>query len=162
MRRGDGDRRFGAAEQGTVAVLANQAIDFDVRGRPDEVAVARLAVVDHLSSRGVSSVVVDDMELVTSELVTNAIVHPRPIGRPGVVVHIHLDVSDAVVLSVANVGPADAIPAIDDWHPASPAALSGRGLGIVRRLCDDVAVEQHGEHAVVTCRRHLPDGGAMP
>jgi len=147
--------------QGTVAVLANQAIDFDVSARRDEVAVARHLVVDHLSGRGVSSVVIDDLELVTSELVTNAIVHPQPTGRPSVV-HIHVDVSDAVVLSVANVGPADAIPPVDEWHPASPAALSGRGLGIVRRLCDDVAVEQRGELAVVTCRRQLPDGGAMP
>jgi anti-sigma regulatory factor (Ser/Thr protein kinase) len=153
---------FGATEQGTVAVLANQAIDFDVSARRDEVAVARHIVVDHLSGRGVASVVVDDMELITSELVTNAIVHPQPTGRTNVVVHIHVDVSDAVVLSVANVGPADAIPAVDEWHPASPTALSGRGLGIVRRLCDDVAVEQRGELAVVTCRRQLPDGGAMP
>ena len=153
---------FGATEQGTVAVLANQAIDFDVPARRDEVAIARHIVVEHLSERGVSSVVVDDMELVTSELVTNAIVHPRPSGRADVVVHVHLDVSDAVVLSVANLGAADAIPAVDQWHAASPAALSGRGLGIVRRLCDEVAVEQRGELAVVTCRRQLPDGGAMP
>lgn len=162
MRRGDPDRMFGATEQGTVAVLANQAIDFDVPARPDEVAVARHVVVDHLTTRGVSSVVIDDIELVTSELVTNAIVHPQSAGRPDVVVHVHVDVSDAIVLSVANVGPAHAIPPVDEWHPASPTALSGRGLGIVRRLCDDVAVEQHGDHAVVTCRRHLPDGGAMP
>jgi serine/threonine-protein kinase RsbW len=153
---------FGATEQGTVAVLANHAIDFDVPARRDEVAIARHIVVDHLSGRGVSSVVVDDLELVTSELVTNAIVHPRPTGRSDVVVHVHVDVSDAVVLSVANFGAANAIPAVDQWHPASPAALSGRGLGIVRRLCDEVAVEQRGELAVVTCRRHLPDGGAMP
>ena len=153
---------FGATEQGTVAVLANQAIDFDVPARRDEVALARHLVVDHLRARGVSSVVIDDLELVTSELVTNAIVHPRPTGQGDAVVHVHVDVSDVVVLVVANVGPADAIPAIDEWHPASPAALSGRGLGIVRRLCDDVAVEQRGDLAVVICRRQLPDGGAMP
>ena len=130
--------------------------------RRDEVAAARHIVVDHLSGRGVSSVVVDDIELVTSELVTNAIVHPQPTGRTNVVVHIHVDVSDAVVLSVANVGPATPSPPSTSGTPAPPAALSGRGLGIVRRLCDDVAVEQRGELAVVTCRRQLPDGGAMP
>ena len=146
--------------QGTVAVLANEAIDGGVSPRRDEVAAPRHLVVDHLGGRGVSSVVIDDMELVTSQLVTNAIVHPQPTGRTSVV-HIHVDVTDAVVLSVANVGPADAIPPVDEWHPASPAALSGRGLGIVRRLCDDVAVEQPAARRV-TCRRQLPDGGAMP
>jgi anti-sigma regulatory factor (Ser/Thr protein kinase) len=161
MRRGDRYRTFGATEQGTVAVLANQAIDFDVPSRPDQVAGARHAVVDHLMARGVSSVVVDDIELVTSELVTNAIVHPEPTGSP-VVVHVHVDIVGEIVLSVANVGPADAIPAVEDWHAASPTALSGRGLGIVRRLCDHVAVEQRGELAVVICRRKLPDGGARP
>jgi anti-sigma regulatory factor (Ser/Thr protein kinase) len=153
---------FGATEQGTVAVLAKQTIDVDVPARREDVAVARRAVVEHLTTRGIPSVVVDDLELVASELVTNAIVHPKPSTRPGAVVHVHVDVSSDVVLSVANVGPADAIPPVDDWHPVSPAALSGRGLGIVRRLCDEVAVEQRGELAVVTCRRQLPDGGAMP
>jgi anti-sigma regulatory factor (Ser/Thr protein kinase) len=152
---------FGATERGTVAVVASQTIDFEVPARSHEVAGARHAVVDHLMARGVSSIVVDDIELVTSELVTNAIVHPDQTG-PDVVVHVRVDVSDEVVLSVANVGPADAIPPVEDWHAASPAALSGRGLGIVRRLCDHVAVEQRGELAVVTCRRQLPDGGAMP
>ena len=36
----------------------------------------------------------------TSELVTNAIVHPRPSGQTDVVVHVHVDVSDVVVLTV--------------------------------------------------------------
>ncbi len=161
MMRAGGPRLFGVTEQGTVAVLANHAIDFDVPARADEVAAARHAVVDHLHSRGVSSVVIDDLELVTSELVTNAIVHPRRAGR-STVVHVHVDVSHEVILTVANVGTATAIPPVDAWLPAAPAALSGRGLGIVRRLCDEVAVEQRGDFAVVICRRHLPDGGAMP
>jgi serine/threonine-protein kinase RsbW len=159
MTRAGGEQQFGATDQGNMAVLANQAIDFGVVPRTADVAAARHAVVEHLNARGVSSVVIDDVELVTSELVTNAIIHPRPSGRP---VHVHVHVSDHIVLTVANVGAAAAIPPVEAWMPAAPGALSGRGLGIVRRLCDDVAVEQRGELAVVTCRRLLPDGGAMP
>jgi anti-sigma regulatory factor (Ser/Thr protein kinase) len=151
---------LGATEQGTVAVLANHALDLDVPARPGEVAAARHAVVDHLARYGVSSVVVDDLELVASELITNAIVHPRP--APEAVVHVHIEVADLVALSVANVGSAGDIPPVDAWLPAPPGALSGRGLGIVRRLCDEVAVEQRGDLAVVSCRRQLPDGGGMP
>jgi anti-sigma regulatory factor (Ser/Thr protein kinase) len=160
MTRAGGDRMFGATEQGTVAVLAN-AIDFELPASTDEVAAARHAIVDHLARRGVSSVVIDDIELVTSELVTNAIIHPRRGDRPNAV-YVHVASADQIVLSVANVGSISAIPPVEAWLPASPGALSGRGLGIVRRLCDEVEVEQRGDLAVVTCRRHLPDGGAMP
>ena len=121
----------------------------------------RHAVVDHLTTRGVPSTVVDDIELVTSELVTNAIIHPRPCTATRRV-HLRLSLSDAIELMVANVGSATAIPPVDEWQPAPPFALSGRGLAIVRRLCDNVTVEQAGERAVVTCRRRLPDGGVKP
>jgi hypothetical protein len=63
-------------------------------------------------------------------------------------------------MTVSNIGPAAAIPPVERWRPAPPQALSGRGLGIVRRLCDAVSVAQDGERAVVTCRRRLPDLGA--
>jgi|SRR6478672_9558435 len=150
----------GAAEQRMVAGLGTHVLDLDVRADRGEISVARHAVVGHLADLGVPSMVIDDLELVTSELVTNAIVHPRPNVRPNVV-HVHLDVSDEIAMSVTNVGSAAAIPPVEAWQPASPGAMSGRGLGIVRRLCDEVAVEQRGDLAVVSCWRHLPDGGAM-
>ncbi|MET0145655.1 MAG: ATP-binding protein [Ilumatobacteraceae bacterium] len=148
----------GNGSLGTVADTSAARLVFDVSSLPEEVAVARHAVVAFLTSHGVSSVVVDDMELVTSELVTNAIIHPAAHD----LVHIEVGATDTVELLVSNVGPADAIPAIDEWQPAPPFATSGRGLGIVRRLCDDVDVEQVGDRAVVTCRRRLPDGGGSP
>jgi anti-sigma regulatory factor (Ser/Thr protein kinase) len=159
MTRRGGDRTLGAAARPTVVVLAGHVLDLAVPSRTAEVAPARHAVVEHLSRHGVSSVVVDDLELIASELVTNAIVHPRPV--PGAVVHVRVEVTDQVVMTVANVGPVGAIPPVGAWVQAAPDAVAGRGLGIVRRLCDDVAVEQRGELAVVSCHRHLPDGGLM-
>lgn len=133
------------------------ALVLDVAAVPSEIRSCRRAVAEHLSRRSVPSVIVDDLELVTSELVTNAVVHASSAG-----VHVELLVVDDVVLRVANVGSAAALPPVDDWRlePSPPEA--GRGLGIVRRLCDDVTVEQHGERVVITCRRRLPDGGANP
>ena len=161
MTRADGHSSIGVTDEGTVAVLGNDVLDLEVPARTDAVATVRHAVVDHLTTRGVPSTVVDDIELVTSELVTNAIIHPRPLhGGPSV--HLRLSLSDAIKLMVTNVGPATAIPPVDEWQPAPPFALSGRGLAIVRRLCDNVTVEQAGERAVVTCRRRLPDGGVKP
>lgn len=154
MKRADGD-----SVVGTTADVLRDRLSFEVPASPEQVATARHVVVDFLSGRGVPSVMVDDMELVTSELVTNAIIHPEATsGRVGTVA-VDVELNDAVVLLVSNVGPAGAIPPVDSWQPAPPLAASGRGLGIVRRLCDVVSVEQDGDRAVVRCRRRLPDGG---
>src|SRR4051794_19961044 len=153
MTRAGGDERFGATEQGTVAVLTNRVLDLVVEADPAQVTAARHAVVEHLSRNGVSSVAVDDLELVASELITNAVVHP-PVSSDAVVL-VHVEVADSVAMTVANVGWADRIPPVDTWLPAAPDAVSGRGLGIVRRLCDEVAVEQRGELTVVRCRCRL-------
>ena len=48
-----------------------------LRARSADVSHARRAVAAYLADHGVSSTVIDDMELVTSELVTNAVVHGR-------------------------------------------------------------------------------------
>jgi serine/threonine-protein kinase RsbW len=132
----------------------------DVRRTPDQVAPARHAVVAFLADHGVPSTVVDDLELVTSELVTNAILHPD--GQDEDPVHVVVETSDTIVISVSNVGSAAAIPPVDQWLPPPPLAVSGRGLGIVRRLSDAVSVEQRDARTVVTFRRRLPDGGGAP
>jgi len=144
---------------GNLGVL--ESLELDLPSRTDAVAAARHAVTRHLARHGVPSTVIDDIELLTSELVTNAIIHPRPEHRDGVV-HVHVGVSETIEVQVANSGRASAIPPVEDWSPAPATAVRGRGLGIVRRLSDTVNVEQIGERAVVTCRRRLPDGGARP
>lgn len=134
----------------------------DVPSRVEDIAAARHAIVAFLRDHGVPSMIVDDLELVTSELVTNAIVHPAEADGQSAVVRLEVEMSDTVEITVSNVGAAGAIPTIEHWKPAPPLAVSGRGLGIVMRLCDEVAVEQNGEQAVVRCWRRLPDGGATP
>jgi anti-sigma regulatory factor (Ser/Thr protein kinase) len=150
MTRAGGDRAGGATDGNVVSRLT-----LDVLPRPQDVAAARHAVARFLTDHGVSSVVIDDVELVTSELVTNAVVHPE-ISAP---IHVEVEVGEGVVLAVSNVGSAAPIPDTADWRPAPPFALSGRGLGIVRRLSDAVAVTEADGRAVVTWTRRLPDGG---
>jgi anti-sigma regulatory factor (Ser/Thr protein kinase) len=156
MTRGrDAARGGGSARRGATSDVLD-ALELDVPARTDAVAMARHAVAQHLARAGVPSTVIDDIELVASELVTNAIIHPRP---PATSVQIRVDLGDVIELMVGNAGVAAAIPPVAEWRPAPAAALSGRGLGIVRRLCDEVSLEQVGERAVITCWRSVPDRG---
>jgi anti-sigma regulatory factor (Ser/Thr protein kinase) len=127
-----------------------------LRADTADVPHARHEVATFLADRGVSSSVVDDIELVTSELVTNAVVH----GRRGTI-GVEVDAEGEIVVTVSNRGPSQAIPPIAEWRPGPPQARSGRGLGIVRRLCDAVAVLEIDDTTVVVCRRRLPDAGGV-
>ena len=161
MTRAGGRGATGATDEGSVAVFGDHVLELEVPVRTDAVAGVRHAVAAHMARHRVPTAIIDDIELLASELVTNAIIHPRPdVGRPAV--HVHVALSDVVEVVVVNHGSAESIPPVERWAPAPPTAVSGRGLGIVRRLCDDVTVEQSASRAVITCRRRLPDGGAMP
>lgn len=127
----------------------------DVACRPDDVATARRAVGSFLLERGVSSTLADDLRLIVSELVTNAIIH----GRPGPIT-VELELDHEIRLRVTNNGPAAMIPMVADWRVAGPQAYAGRGLGIVRRLSDDVVVGGDADRSTVALRRRVPDGGA--
>jgi anti-sigma regulatory factor (Ser/Thr protein kinase) len=131
------------------------ALYLNVAAASSEIRLARHAVVDHLTTHSVPSVIIDDLELVTSELITNAITHSSANGA----VYLEIAVSDSVVLRVSNVGSAADIPPTEEWRLGPSPPEASRGLGIVRRLCDEVSVEQRGDRVVVTCRRQLPDGG---
>jgi anti-sigma regulatory factor (Ser/Thr protein kinase) len=123
----------------------------------EQVAPTRRAVHEYLVAHAVPSPVADDVRLVTSELVTNAIVHGRSAGA--VDVEVALRPPAEVILQVSNDGSVGAIPPVDEWRPAPPFARDGRGLGIVRRLCDAVEVRGDERVAIVVCRRRWQSGG---
>lgn len=131
-------------------------LELEVPARTRSVGEARHAVTAFLVGNGVPPMVVDDVELMASELVTNAVLHPVPSGHP---VRVRVSIGEDVRLEVAHHGATTDLPAVGDWRTAPPTALSGRGLGIVRRLADDVGVHQDGPWAVVDCGRKLNDHG---
>lgn len=127
--------------------------------RRDEVAKrARRAVQEHCNGR-VDDAVVDQARLAASELVTNAFEH----CTSGIVT---LDVSiagEAVVLTVTSPGSnhASGIPPVNAWRVSPPTYPSGRGLGMIRRIADEVIVDSgsgpDGRHWQVVSVRLTPE-----
>lgn len=91
---------------------------------PASVGAARRFVRDVLMSRRVGDAVVETVELLTSEVVTNALVHAR--SGPELTV----DVSDATV----RIEVSDESKIVPTRRPHDPEAASGRGIAIVEEL----------------------------
>ncbi len=95
----------------------------------------RREVVADLVARGVSASVVDESEVVVSELVANAIRHARPL--PDGAIRVHWKVKNDVVEVEVSDGGAATVP-----RPAPPTTWGpgGRGLRIVRSLAHEWGV----------------------
>jgi anti-sigma regulatory factor (Ser/Thr protein kinase) len=82
---------------------------------------------------------VDDVRLVTSELVGNAVRH----GEPPVTLDVLIDDTDGrhrVVVTCHDGGP---------WDGSDPSPSSGRGLVIVRALCTTLTIDAGHDHTTV-------------
>jgi anti-sigma regulatory factor (Ser/Thr protein kinase) len=82
---------------------------------------------------------VDDVRLVTSELVGNAIRHGEPPLRLEVDL-VRVDGRHRVVLTCHDGGP---------WDGTDPSPTGGRGLVIVRALCTSVSIDADQHHTSV-------------
>ena len=98
---------------------------------PTSVGAARRFVRDVLMSRQVPDGVVDTVELLTSEVVTNAIVHAD--SGPVLVVRI--------LRGRVRVEVQDTSPSVPVRRFVGPMAPSGRGMAIVDELSRDWGVE---------------------
>lgn len=101
-------------------------------GRPESVGDARrftrLILAGH--------VLADLVELVVSELATNAIEHSAS-GEPGGFFVVELEIfRDHVIVAVVDMG-SDALPSLAEDDPAQPVSLGGRGLHIVEAVAKD-------------------------
>jgi anti-sigma regulatory factor (Ser/Thr protein kinase) len=105
------------------------------------VAVVRRTIVQDLQERGVSTVTVDESEIVVSELVSNAIRHARPLSDGSL--RVHWKVKAGVVEVEVTDGGGDTTPRP---APRTVWAASGRGLRIVRSLAHEwgVADDRYG------------------
>ncbi len=94
---------------------------------------------------GVSEGIASDAQLIASELVTNAIEH----GTGGSVTMAVQRGDDAVAVTVESVGPAPNVGAVSEWRLADVDEITGRGLGIVRAVADDVSVTRSPGRLVI-------------
>ena len=113
-----------------------------------EIAPLRHRVAELAREDGVDATIVDDLELVVSELATNVLLHSDAetisviVRRePGRWV---LDVADADGLE--NTGP-DTLP--------DPDALTGRGLFIVKAMMDEVELIDDGNRRRLRCTKRV-------
>ena len=115
-----------------------------------QVAAAR-RFVRRLLGDSVPADVASDLQLIASELFTNAVEH-------GVAPTVELAVESTdqyAGVVVTSGGTAGGVGPVVDWSVAAADAANGRGLGIVRRLSDEVIVERERDRFVVTARRSL-------
>lgn len=109
--------------------------------RLDSAGRARRALDQDLLARGIGGEPRDDMLLIVSELVTNAIRHGRPLASDGTV-HVDWTVSDrGVAIEVTDGGNGVPLPVA-----ASGQQEGGRGLAIV----DALATRWGVAHAVTS------------
>lgn len=118
-----------------------------------EADTAQVAVARRFVRRAVGDTVppdvASDLQLIVSELFTNAVQYGRS-GSIEVTVEV---TSDAAGVRVDSDGPATSVGPIETWEVADEEEITGRGLGIVRELADVVHVERRDGHFVVSARR---------
>ena len=100
-------------------------------------AEVRRAIVDDLHTRDVSPAVVEEAEIVVSELVSNAVRHARPLTDGNL--RVHWKVKAGVVEVEVTDGGSDSTPRP---APRTIWAPSGRGLRIVRSLAHEWGVTE--------------------
>ena len=111
---------------------------------PSSAGTVRHALESWLDHRGSPRELVDDAQLVATELVGNAVRHASPLLNGTMLVRWREE--DArLVMSVSD-GGGETEPEVED---ASPYDVHGRGLAIVAALCAQWWVERTGSvHAV--------------
>jgi anti-sigma regulatory factor (Ser/Thr protein kinase) len=123
---------------------------------PTSARAARRFVTDLLRLGGAPAAVITDCSLVVSELVTNVIEHSG-----GTRVEVAVDLADPRWWCLEVVGAAPSSPkqlaAPETWTVGGANDVSGRGLGIVRQLMDEVVINTTDGHITVTCRRRRSD-----
>lgn len=119
---------------------------------PTSARAARQFVAATLRRHDAAPKVISDYALVVSELVSNIIEH-----GDGSSMVISLDVANPDWWEVEVVGGSMTSPGSllqpDTWTVAGADEASGRGLGIVRHLMDDIVTRTDAGQVSIRCRR---------
>lgn len=116
------------------------------------VSAARRFVRKELEGR-IPADAVTDLMLATSELVTNAFEHGA--SQP-VRLTVRCNREEASI-TVVSAGEGSRVPDVDDWTTAQADRISGRGLGIVREIADDIKVERSDGSVAITVHRRFAE-----
>jgi len=112
-------------------------VTISLSGAERPLRAARRAVAEQCARR-LPEHVVDDLQIIVSELVANVLEHGD--GADGLAIDLTFH-DDEVDLQVIGHGDRRLLPPFDDWSLPSAAARSGRGLALVRQLSDDITVD---------------------
>lgn len=124
---------------------------------PTSARAARRFVSETLRAYGAAPGLISDYALVVSELATNIIEHGD--GSDLIIV---LDVADSEWWGIEVVGRSSMTPSHvlepASWAVADADELSGRGLGIVRHLMDEISTGATDNQISIRCRRRKREG----
>ena len=113
-----------------------------------ELGLARMILRQWLREQRADDQMTDEMLVVASELCTNAVQH----ASSGIAEMRAWREDGSLVLEVEAVDrPRGVSPIVRDLE--DPLAEGGRGMVIVERFCDDVALSLDGRRRTVRCRR---------
>ncbi len=121
---------------------------------PSSVAVARGRITAELREAGLFATAVTDAALVTSELLSNAILHARPL--PDARIRVAWMLSASTVEVVVSDGGSTTLPRASR-PPLS--SIGGRGLGIVEHLASSWGVRADERGTTVWAVLPAPRGG---
>jgi anti-sigma regulatory factor (Ser/Thr protein kinase) len=120
--------------------------------RTGDLNALRGAVTARATSLGADPEQVEALVIVASELATNAIVHGGGSGRLRL-----WRSAGSLALQVDDRGPGIADPQHAGTRRQEPTAIGGRGLWIVRQLCDRVTIDSGAAGTAVTVAVRVRD-----
>jgi anti-sigma regulatory factor (Ser/Thr protein kinase) len=124
--------------------MVPEAVAVDHQFDAERLHALRAALAAHAEDLGATPEQVERLLIVGGELATNAIRHGGGSGR------LRLWRDGALLrCQISDHGPGIADPTAGSRRP-EPTALGGRGLWIVRRLCQDIAIETGPNGTTVT------------
>jgi anti-sigma regulatory factor (Ser/Thr protein kinase) len=125
-------------------------MELSIPPTPSRLAALRLAARAHL--RGVPEEVANDVVVALNEAATNAVLYGSRGGQP---IQVLVHVTDGwVEASVLDHGPQPP-PGRPADHDNGELRVGGRGLGLLRRLMDEVRMERVKLGTRVTLRRAI-------
>lgn len=129
---------------GLAPTMVPEAVAVDHQFDADGLYALRAALAAHADDLGAAPEQVERLLIVGGELATNAIRHGGGSGR----LRLWRD-GGLLRCQISDHGPGLADPTAGTRQP-EPTALGGRGLWIVRHLCDDLVIETGPKGTTIT------------